>query len=130
MNDVLLKLREQLISMIDVIDNYIPSQEDVIFINKEDMKHLKWVKKSDFDRNLFEYKKTIKFTLTTNSHGSWDYQRLVYNQIMKGSIEKIVLVRLTTETHIETHMGDIPINYKLEEWEQTKLRDLYNNESK
>ena len=63
MNDVLLKLREQLISMIDVIDNYIPSQEDVIFINKEDMKHLKWVKKSDFDRNLFEYKKTIKFTV-------------------------------------------------------------------
>jgi hypothetical protein len=126
MNDVLLKLRDQLSSMIDVIDNYVPSQEDVISISKEDMKHLKWVKKNGHDVNLFEYKKTIKFTLTTNGGGYWDYQRLVYNQIMNGSIEKIVLVKLTAESD----MGGIPINYKLEEWEQTQLRDLYNNESK
>ena len=45
---------------------------------------------------------------------------------MNGSIEKIVLVKLTAESD----MGGIPINYKLEEWEQTQLRDLYNNESK
>ena len=54
MDNVLLKLREHLNIMIEIIDNYIPSQDDVVVLKKEDMKNLKFLSKS-YDRNIFEY---------------------------------------------------------------------------
>ncbi len=123
MNELLLKLREQLSSMIETLDNYIPVEDSIIVINKVDMKNLKWLKKNEHDRNLFEYKNTIRFTLSSKGGGILNYQKFKFDQIMDGSIDKIVLVKLTNETE----MNGIKINYRLEDLEQTKLRDLYNN---
>ena len=44
---------------------------------------------------------------------------------MNGSIERIILNKLNKEHLIDGNL----INYKLEEWEKTVLRDNYNNKS-
>ena len=42
MNEILQKLRNELNALILVIDNYQPIVDEVIIINKEDLKYLKW----------------------------------------------------------------------------------------
>lgn len=120
MDNVLLKLREHLNIMIEIIDNYIPSQDDVVVLKKEDMKNLKFLSKS-YDRNLFEYNNSIRFILEVKSY--LPYERSFYDRIMNGSIERIILNKLNKEHLIDGNL----INYKLEEWEKTVLRDNYNN---
>ena len=122
MNEVLLKLRENLSSMIEIIDKYIPSQDDVIIIKKEDMKYLTFLGKS-YDRNIFEYSNSIRFVLEVKSY--LPYEKSFYDLIMNGTIERIILNKLNKEIQID----GVLINYKLEEWEKTKLRDNYNNKS-
>jgi len=122
MNEVLLKLRENLNSMIEIIDKYIPSQDDVIIIKKEDMKYLNFLGKS-YDRNIFEYSNSIRFVLEVKSY--LPYEKSFYDRIMNGTIERIILNKLNNEILID----GVLINYKLEEWEKTKLRDNYNNKS-
>jgi hypothetical protein len=122
MNEVLLKLRENLNSMIEIIDKYIPSQDDVIIIKKEDMKYLNFLGKS-YDRNIFEYSNSIRFVLEVKSYLL--YEKSFYDRIMNGTIERIILNKLNNEILID----GVLINYKLEEWEKTKLRDNYNNKS-
>ncbi len=122
MNEVLLKLRENLSSMIEIIDKYIPSQDDVIIIKKEDMKYLTFLGKS-YDRNIFEYSNSIRFVLEVKSY--LPYEKSFYDRIMNGTIERIILNKLNKEIQID----GVLINYKLEEWEKTKLRDNYNNKS-
>ena len=122
MNVVLLKLRENLNSMIEIIDKYIPSQDDVIIIKKEDMKYLNFLGKS-YDRNIFEYSNSIRFVLEVKSY--LPYEKSFYDRIMNGTIERIILNKLNNEILID----GVLINYKLEEWEKTKLRDNYNNKS-
>jgi hypothetical protein len=119
MNEVLLKLRENLNSMIEIIDKYIPSQDDVIIIKKEDMKYLNFLGKS-YDRNIFEYSNSIRFVLEVKSY--LPYEKSFYDRIMNGTIERIILNKLNKEILID----GVLINYKLEEWEKTKLRDNYN----
>ena len=122
MNEVLLKLKENLSSMIEIIDKYIPSQDDVIIIKKEDMKYLSFLGKS-YDRNIFEYSNSIRFVLEVKSY--LPYEKSFYDRIMNGTIERIILNKLNKEIQID----GVLINYKLEEWEKTKLRDNYNNKS-
>ena len=122
MENLLLKLREHLNIMIEIIDNYIPSHDDVVVLKKEDMKHLKFISKS-YDRNLFEYNNSIRFILEVKSY--LPYEKSFYDRIMNGSIERIILNKLDKEHLIDGNL----INYKLEEWEKTKLRDNYNNKS-
>ena len=122
MNEVLLKLRENLNSMIEIIDKYIPSPDDVIIIKKEDMKYLNFLGKS-YDRNIFEYSNSIRFVLEVKSY--LPYEKSFYDRIMNGTIERIILNKLNNEILID----GVLINYKLEEWEKTKLRDNYNNKS-
>jgi hypothetical protein len=122
MNEVLLKLRENLNSMIEIIDKYMPSQDDVIIIKKEDMKYLNFLGKS-YDRNIFEYSNSIRFVLEVKSY--LPYEKSFYDRIMNGTIERIILNKLNNEILID----GVLINYKLEEWEKTKLRDNYNNKS-
>jgi hypothetical protein len=119
MNEVLLKLRENLNSMIEIIDKYMPSQDDVIIIKKEDMKYLNFLGKS-YDRNIFEYSNSIRFVLEVKSY--LPYEKSFYDRIMNGTIERIILNKLNKEILID----GVLINYKLEEWEKTKLRDNYN----
>jgi len=46
MNDLIIKLRQQLVSMIEEIDNYnIPIDDTTLFITKEDLKWIRYVAK-------------------------------------------------------------------------------------
>jgi hypothetical protein len=124
MNNLLINLREQLISIIETIDLHMPKLEDVIIISKNDMKDLKWIKKNDYDRNLFEYKGCIRFTLSSKGGGgNLSDQKIIYDKIMDGTIELIVLEKLRAETD----MSGIIINYRVEEWQKTKMRENYSN---
>jgi hypothetical protein len=124
MNNLLIKLREQLVSIIETIDTHMPKLDDVIIISKGDMKDVKWIKKNDYDRNLFEYKGCIRFTLSSKGGGgNLSDQKIIYDKIMDGTIERIVLEKLRAETD----MSGILINYRVEDWQKTKLRDNYSN---
>lgn len=130
MNEILQKLRNELNALILVIDNYQPIVDEVIIINKEDLKYLKWKKKLNSYINVFEYKNTIRFTLPDS--GSYPYEIRFYNKIMDGSLERLILNRVVNDSNSENLTADSIsniINYKLEEWQKTKLRDNYNNKS-
>jgi hypothetical protein len=43
MKDLILNLRNQLVSMIEEIDNYSIPLDDTIFIKKEDLKRVKYI---------------------------------------------------------------------------------------
>jgi hypothetical protein len=124
MNNLLIKLREQLVLLIETIDTHMPKLDDVIIISKADMKDVKWIKKNDYDRNLFEYQGCIRFTLSSKGGGgNLSDQKIIYDKIMDGTIERIVLEKLRAETD----MSGIIINYRVEDWQKTKLRDNFGN---
>lgn len=103
------------------MDNLVVKHEDVIVIKKEDFANLRWVKKINSYVHLFEYKNSIRFTLP-ESGNSYRYQVSFYNKIMDGTIEEIILNKIENKS-------DSEVNYKLEDWHKTKLRELYSNES-
>ena len=114
MNEILQKLRNELNALILVIDNYQPIVDEVIIINKEDLKYLKWKKKLNSYINVFEYKNTIRFTLPDS--GSYPYEIGFYNKIMDGSLERLILNRVVNDSNSENLTADSIsniINYKL-----------------
>ncbi len=129
MNEILLQLRKELNALIEVIDNYQPALDEVIIIKKEDLKHLKWKKKLNSYINLFEYKNSIRFTLPDS--GSYPYQIGFYQKIMDGSLERLILNKINyniSSDEISKDTSSDQANYKLEEWQKTKLRDNFNND--
>jgi hypothetical protein len=129
MNEILLQLRKELNALIEVIDNYQPALDEVIIIKKEDLKHLKWKKKLNSYINLFEYKNSIRFTLPDS--GSYPYQIGFYNRIMDGTLERLILNKIiynNSSDEISNDTNSYQVNYKLEEWQKTKLRDNFNND--
>ncbi len=128
MNEILLQLRKELNALVEIIDNYQPVLDEVIIIKKEDLIHLKWKKKLNSYINLFEYKNSIRFTLPDS--GSYPYEIGFYQKIMDGSLERLILNKIINNTSTEELSNDTDrANYKLEEWQKTKLRDNYVNES-
>ncbi len=129
MNEILLQLRKELNALIEVIDNYQSALDEVIIIKKEDLKHLKWKKKLNSYINLFEYKNSIRFTLPDS--GSYPYQIGFYQKIMDGSLERLILNKINyniSSDEISKDTSSDQANYKLEEWQKTKLRDNFNND--
>jgi hypothetical protein len=120
-NDILLQLRNDLDAMIEIIDKYQTPLDEVIIIKKEDLTHLKWVRKINSYTHLFEYKNSIRFSLP-DSGNSYQYAVGHYKKIMNGTLERLVL------NIIEIAGDDLEENYKLEEWHKTKMRDLYTND--
>lgn len=127
MNEILLQLRKELNALVEIIDNYQPVLDEIIIIKKEDLIHLKWKKKLNSYINLFEYKNTIRFTLPDS--GSYPYEIGFYQKIMDGSLERLILNKLINTSTEELSNDTDRVNYKLEEWQKTKLRDNYNNET-
>lgn len=131
MIEILQQLRKELSALVEIIDNYQPVLDEVIIIKKEDLKHLKWKKKLNSYINLFEYKNSIRFTLPDS--GSYPYEIGFYQKIIDGSLERLILNKIINNTNSEEINSDTNserVNYKLEEWQKTKLRDNYNNENK
>jgi hypothetical protein len=117
MNEILLQLRDHLNSMLKIIENYQIPDDDIIIINKEDLKYLKWISELQPHVQLFEYKNNYKFTLRTISTCVREFE--VYKKIIDGSIDKICLNK------IDPINTDSIVNYKLEPWIKTKLRENY-----
>jgi hypothetical protein len=117
MNETLLQLREHLASMLAIIDNYQLPDADIIIINKEDLKYLKWVSSPQPYVQLFEYKNSCKFTLRSTSSSIREFE--VYKKIIDGSIDKICLNKISPNN------ANSIVNYELEPWIKTKLRENY-----
>ena len=121
MNEILTELKKQLSSMIEIIDNFQSPLDEIIVINKDDLVNLKYIGKSNSYRHIFEFRNSIRFCLP-DSGSTYQYEVSHYKKIMDGSIERIILNKL------ENANEDSEINYKLEEWHKTKLRDLYSTD--
>lgn len=121
MEEIVLQLRNKLDEIGKILDNLSVKHDEVIIIKNEDFAYLKWVKKMNSYVHLFEYKNSIRFTLP-DSGNSYRYQVNFYNKIMDGSIKEIILNKMDNDS-------DSEVNYKLEDWHKTKLRELYSNES-
>ncbi len=117
MNETLLQLREHLVSMLTIIDNYQLPDDDLIIINKEDLKYLKWVSSPKPYVQLFEYKNNCKFTLSSSSSNDREFE--VYKKIVDGSIDKICLNKISLIN------AESLANYELEPWIKTRLRENY-----
>ncbi|MGZ9676405.1 hypothetical protein [Flavobacterium sp. GNP001] len=120
MKDLLIKLRRQLAAMIEEIDNYNIPSDDTIFIKKEDLKWIKYLGKLNSYINVFEYKQEVIFTLRVSSSYPYDYE--IYNKLMDGTLEILILNKREEEYVDSGHL----INYTLEDKKNTILRDLYN----
>jgi hypothetical protein len=123
MNDLIIKLRQQLVSMIEEIDNYNIPKDDTLFIKKEDLKWIKYLGKLNSYINVFEYKQEAVFTLRVSSSYPYDYE--VYNKLMDGTLEILILNKREEEYQDSGHR----INYNLEEKNNTILRNLYNTDN-
>lgn len=121
MNNPFDQLRMHLNSMLEIIDNYQAPLDELIIINKHDLVDLKYIGKTNSYRHIFEFRKSIRFSLPDSGY-SYQYEVSHYKKIMDGSIERIILNK------IENPSEDSETNYKLEEWHKTKLRDLYSTD--
>lgn len=119
MNDLLLKFRQQLISMIEEIDNYKADIEDTLILKREDFKSLNYLGKLNSYIHVFEYKNGVKFTLRNSSTYSHDFE--TYRKLMNGTLEFLILNKKEKEY---TSSG-YTINYELENKNKTVLRNLY-----
>ena len=123
MNDLLLKLREQLLAIVEEIDNFNISLDDTISIRKEDFKWLKFLDNSN-SANIFEYKEDIKFILHTDDYNP--YENSIYNQLMNGTLEVLILEkRKGSGITYKINNKSIQVNYKVQEQQNTLLRNLY-----
>lgn len=120
MNNLLVELKKQLTSIMELIDSYEISNDDVIVINSEEMNDLKWITKKN-DHNYFEFKNSIRFSLYGGNASYYQYEKEIFDKLMNGTIKRIVLNKLKTEIDINGFVK----NYKLEELEKTILRDNY-----
>jgi len=121
MSDLLIKLRQQLVSMIEEIDSYNLPLNETIFIRKDDLKWIKYLGKLNSYIYVFEYKNEVKFTLRVSS--SYSYELAKYKELMEGTLEILILKKRNKEYE----HSRFSINYDLEEPENTKLRNLYNS---
>ena len=119
MNDLLFKLRQQLISMIEEIDNFKTDSEDTLILKKEDFKSLNYLGKLNSYVHVFEYKNGVKFTLSEST--SYPHDLGTYRKLMNGSLELLILNKREKEFLSSGHT----INYELENINQTVLRNLY-----
>lgn len=113
-------LRAKLNEINVLLNDLHPIIENDIIITKSDLRHLKWLRKTNSYIHLFEYKNSVRFKLAS-SGDSYGYQVNFYNNIMNGTIDRIILNK------IEGNSDADGVNYKLEEWQKTRLRDLYNS---
>jgi hypothetical protein len=116
MKDLIIKLRQQLVSMIEEIDNYNIPLDATIFIKKEDLKWIKYLGKLNSYRHEFEYKNGIKFNLGVSP--SYPLEQDCYKKLIDGSLELIILNKKEN--------SDGSSYYVLEDPIKTKLRNLYN----
>ena len=121
MTDLIIKLRQQLVSMIEEIDNYNILLDDTIFIKKEDLKWIKYLGKSNSYIHEFEFKNKVKFSLRVSSSYPLDLD--CYNKLMNGTLELIILNKFPNEV---ADSEALTVFYKLEDPIKTKLRNLYN----
>lgn len=119
MNDLLSKLRQQLISMIEEIDNFKADSGDTLILKKEDFKALKYLGKLNSYIHLFEYKEGMKFILRQGD--SYPYDLKTYKKLMDGTLEVLILTKCEKEYISSGHS----INYELEDIHKTILRNLY-----
>lgn len=118
MEETIKQLRAKLDEMNLLLNDLQPIFENDIIITKSDLSHLKWLRKTNSYIHLFEYKNSIRFKLASSGE-SYQYQVNFYNNIMNGTIDRIILNK------IERDDDPDEVNYKLEEWHKTRLRDLY-----
>lgn len=121
MKDLIIKLRQQLVSMIEEIDNYNIPLDDTIFIKKEDLKWIKYLGVINSFVYEFEYKNEVKFILRVSNQFPLDVD--CYNKLMNGTLELIILNKLS---HKVADSGEQIVKYVLENPIKTKLRNLYN----
>lgn len=121
MNETLNQLRMHLNSMLEIIDKYKEPVDEVVIIRKNDMAELKHLRKINSYLHIFEFRKSIRFYLP-DSGNSYQYEASFYKKIFDGTIERIILNKL------ENSNENSEVNYKLEEWHKTKLRDLYSTD--
>jgi hypothetical protein len=119
MNDLLLKLRQQLTSMIEEIDSFNNHNEDTIFIKKEDFKSISFLGNSTVHSYIFEYQNGVKFILDAAKKNPYHHE--TYTKLMNGTLELLILNKLDKEHISKGHT----INYKLEVLNKTLLRNLY-----
>ena len=119
MKDLILNIRNQLVSIIEEIDNYNIPLDDTIFINKEDMKWIEFIGKNGTKNNPiyeFEYKNGVKFSLRNDPYFTLEYE--FYNKLMDGTLELIILNKKVSSDGSSFYVLEDPI--------KTKLRNLYN----
>jgi hypothetical protein len=119
MNDLILKLRQQLISMIEEIDNFKTASENTLIIKKADFKSINYLGKLNSYIHLFEYKNGAKFILRQGA--SYPYDLETYQKLMNGTLEILILTKRENEYISSGHS----INYELEDKHKTILRNLY-----
>jgi hypothetical protein len=119
MKDLLFRLKKQLKSMLETIENHIELPSDEIMIRKEDLKYLHWRGNSRYGikTHVFEYKFDVKFRL----YEANSYQGSIYEKIMDGSIDRIILNKIQSNAKIDLDN----VTHNLEDENETKLRDLY-----
>ena len=107
----------QLIEEVEILEKSLSNDE--LIVGRNDFKKIKHKSKINSYLHKFEYVNGIFFILP--SSGSNNYEISVYNKLMTGELDRIILVKKKTPYEDK---GDL-INYELEEWHQTKLREIY-----
>ena len=118
MNDLIIKLRQQLTSMIEEIDNYKIESIDTIIIKKADFKSIKKIGEISSSAHVFEYLNGVKFILLDYKKSPYNWE--TYNKFMNGTLEVLIL---NMRDKIFNTKG-YSINYELEDENKTFRRNF------
>ena len=127
MNEFLIKLRKQLVAILEEIDKFNVPLDHTISIKKVDFKSIKFLGSPNDSFLVYEYKKDINFGL---SIAYSPYHKAIYNQLMNGTLEELNLEQNPiSDKFISIGMNKVLLNYRLEDEQNTIIRNLYNSPS-
>lgn len=122
-NEKLILIKDLAGQLANAIEEYISSIDpDRVVIEKMEFDKIRHIGMLNSYLHVFDYNNGIVFSLP-DSGDSYAYQRMHYNKLMSGELQRLVLNK-RKEVYKSV---DYIINYELEPLPKTKLYNLYHN---
>jgi hypothetical protein len=121
MSELLNQVKKTLAAVIAELERQeaVPLNQDTLIIPKEEFKYLKYEGNPENSLIIFSFKQEVCFSFLSRN----EYQNQLYRALMQNKLERIILHK--RETPVQYGNGSYLVNYRIEDEENTKLRELY-----
>jgi len=121
MSELLNQLKDALAAVIAELERQeaVPLNQDTLIIPKEEFKYLKYEGKPDNFWIIFSFKQEVCFGFWSR----YEYENQLYQALMQNKLERIILHKRKDPLSFRNER--ILLNYRIEDEENTKLRELY-----